>query len=495
MKKLIYKFYRETTLATKIRWSYALLLVPVVFFLVLVYNTMSAGNRRYETMINSVVMASEFSLDFKKDYDYETYLLIVGNKSPEESKIPMLSGDAYRVIRGLETLDSDGDNRERLESVRKYLDNLSIYQQRINHNLQLDDGYEANMLIWENDVQIVTSLLQESFYQYIYYEARDLDQARQEYQNYYLRLINVSLAMLAVFLLLIILLSYFIPRSITRPIRRLSMVTDQVAKGDLSVRSNVYGGPDVTVLSESMNVMIDKINALLDQVKSEQIRLRKAEFQLLQSQINPHFLYNTLDAIVWLAESGKQKEVVKMVGSLSEFFRTSLNQGKDINTIREELMHVRSYLEIQQFRYQDILQYEIDVPESLYEYQIPKITIQPLVENALYHGIKNRRGPGMIRICGTLSEVEKNAEQPGTGSFYLRIEDNGAGMSSERLAQVREGLVNKAPVETEIYGLYNVNERIRLNFGEQYGLHIESLEHEGTVVTIELPCSREPKTV
>ena len=115
-----------------------------------------------------------------------------------------------------------------------------------------------------------------------------------------------------------------------------------------------------------LNTMIDKINELLEQVKTEQVRLRKAEFELLQSQINPHFLYNTLDAIVWLAEAGEQKKVVSMVGSLSDFFRISLNQGQDILDVREELQHVRSYLEIQQMRYQDILQYEICVPEELY---------------------------------------------------------------------------------------------------------------------------------
>ena len=130
--------------------------------------------------------------------------------------------------------------------------------------------------------------------------------------------------------------------------------------------------------------------------------MRKAEFELLQSQINPHFLYNTLDAIVWLAEAGEQKKVVSMVGSLSDFFRISLNQGQDILDVKEELQHVRSYLEIQQMRYQDILQYEICVPEELNHCQIPKITLQPLVENALYHGIKNKRGKGMIRIEGEL---------------------------------------------------------------------------------------------
>ena len=250
-----------------------------------------------------------------------------------------------------------------------------------------------------------------------------------------------------------------------------------MTKGNLAVRSDVRTGAEVSMLSDSLNTMIDKINELLEQVTKEQRRLRKAEFELLQSQINPHFLYNTLDAIVWLAESGEQKKVVSMVGSLSEFFRTSLNQGKDIISIREELQHVRSYLEIQQIRYQDILKYEIHVPEELQKYLIPKITIQPLVENALYHGIKNKRGFGSIVISG---KEEKDF-------LVLEIIDNGIGMSEERLRQVEEGIWHKVPTEKDIYGLYNVNERIRLNFGEKFGISIESVYGEGTVVSVRLP--------
>ena len=279
--------------------------------------------------------------------------------------------------------------------------------------------------------------------------------------------------------LLVLVLSYYIPLSITQPIRKLSEVTDQVAKGDLSVRSQVRSGVEVRILSDSLNTMIDKINQLLDQVTKEQIRLRKAEFALLQSQINPHFLYNTLDAIIWLAEAGEKKQVVHMVGSLSEFFRASLNQGKDIISIKEELLHVRSYLEIQQVRYQDILRYEICVPQEFHQYRIPKITIQPIVENALYHGIKNKRGSGKIWIYAEQEE----------GFFILKVEDNGIGIRNERLIQVQDGIRYQAPTEKDIYGLYNVNERIRLNFGEDYGISIESTYQKGTIVSIMLPCT------
>lgn len=469
--------YYRSSLATKIRYSYLFLLIPLLIFLVFTFYNLWDMNHNYEDMVNSTVVASEFGLDFKKDFDYETYLLIVGNKTVEESELDSMIEEAERIVAGLEEITEAEDNIARLDSVNKYLSNLRIYVDRIEENLQKESRYEDNMEIWENDVQIVTSLVGDTMSQYIYYEVRGIQQSRAAYQTFFMNLVRFSLLGMGLLLLLVIILSYYIPRSITMPITRISRVTDQVAKGNLSVRAAAESGAEARMLSDSLNAMIDKINELLDQVTTEQIRLRKAEFELLQAQINPHFLYNTLDTIVWLAEAGDQKRVVSMVGNLSDFFRTSLNQGKDIISIREELAHVRSYLEIQQVRYQDILRYEITVPEDLYEYKIPKITIQPLVENALYHGIKNKRGQGTITITGERSE----------NGFVLYVRDNGIGMTQERLNEVRAGIQKLSYTGKEIYGLYNVNERIRLNFGETYGISIESTYGEGTCVSISLP--------
>ena len=480
MSRRLTQFYNRQTFAAKIRSSYLLLLVPIILFPLVSFYNLWIVNRNYKDMINSTAEASEFSLDFKKDFDYETYLLIVGNKSLEESRLDDMLEEADRIVKGLEQITDNRDNKERLGSVKKYLRNLKIYQGRIYENLAEGNKYE-NIEIWENDIQIVTSLLRESFLQYIYYEVKDLQTLRSEYESFYDSMVRSLGLTFAGILLLVVFLFYRVPLSITQPIRKLSEVTGQVAKGDFTVRFDVRSSAEVSMLSDSLNLMIDKINELLEQVTREQTRLRRAEFELLQSQINPHFLYNTLDAIVWLAEAGEQKKVVSMVGSLSEFFRTSLNQGKDIVSLREELQHVRSYLEIQQVRYQDILQYEIHVPEELYCYSIPKITIQPLVENALYHGIKNKRGPGRIVISG-----ERDQDM-----LAIRIRDNGIGIRSERLQQIRQGMQNKVPKENDIYGLYNVNERIRLNFGSRYGISIESVYGEGTEVRILLPIGGE----
>lgn len=477
MRKRWIEFYNRSTLATKIRFSYLVLLVPIFSILFFSIYNLWSGNQRYEDMLNSTLVASEFSLDFKKDFDYEIYLVIVGNKTLKESDVDPMLRHAKNVVKGLENITESQDNRDRLQDIRKYLDSLQVYVARIDENMAEGNLYEENMEIWENDVQIVTTLVRDEISQYTYYEIQGIQKSKDDYQKFYTWMLRFCLIALVGVVVAVGIMSYLIPLSITRPFKELSQVTDEIAKGNLSVRANVNTGVEATALSNSMNTMIDKINELLEQVTTEQIRLRKAEFELLQAQINPHFLYNTLDAIIWLAEAGEQKRVVGMVRNLSDFFRTSLNQGKDINSIKEEMLHVKSYLEIQHVRYQDILSYDIEVPEALYIYSIPKITIQPLVENALYHGIKNKRGMGHISIRGEAGEKD----------FTITVTDDGIGIDETRLRQVQSGIQNKVLTGKDFYGLYNVCERIRLNFGEEYGIFIESVYGEGTSVRVILP--------
>ena len=168
MKERLRQIYNHSTLATKIRCSYMVLLVPIVLFLLFCFYNLWAVNRNYEDMVHSAVVASEFSLDFKKDFDYETYLLIVGNKSVEESKLKDMLGEGRRIVTGLEELTESPENVQRLNSAKKYLKNLENYVNRIEQNLSEGNKYEDNIEIWENDVQIVTSLLRETIFQYIY---------------------------------------------------------------------------------------------------------------------------------------------------------------------------------------------------------------------------------------------------------------------------------------------------------------------------------------
>ena len=192
----------------------------------------------------------------------------------------------------------------------------------------------------------------------------------------------------------------------------------------------------------------------------EQENLRHMEAKLLQAQINPHFLYNTLHTIIWLIEGDKNKEAIDIVVSLSEFFRIVVSKGRDFITIHEEETHIKSYLQIQQSRYKDILDFEINITEELYGYQILKMTLQPLVENSIYHGIKMLRARGKITVTG-----EKIGE-----IICFHVIDNGIGMDEEELNALRKEIETPGSEQSTGFGVANVNKRIKLNYGDTYGL-------------------------
>jgi two-component system, sensor histidine kinase YesM len=219
---------------------------------------------------------------------------------------------------------------------------------------------------------------------------------------------------------------------------------------------------------------------LLQKSVEEQKQLTKAEFRALQSQINPHFLYNTLDNIIWMAEAKKSTEVIEMTNALSYFFRITLSGGKDWITIREEMEHIRNYLIIQKIRYRDILDVSFHINEEILHYKVLKLTLQPLVENAIYHGIKNKRGKGLIIIKG---DFDWN------GNICIQIIDNGIGIKEDRLTEIRRQLSQGVPPKRESggFGMYNVQQRIELYYGKPFGLTIDSQYQEGAIICLTIP--------
>ena len=234
----------------------------------------------------------------------------------------------------------------------------------------------------------------------------------------------------------------------------------------------------------SFNIMIGRIRELLDAKVKEQENLKKAELRALQAQINPHFLYNTLDTIIWMAEAKKTDQVIEIVSALSSFFRISLSKGRDWITIGEEVERVRSYLTIQKMRYRDILDYRIEVDEGVVDDTILKLILQPLVENALYHGIKNKRQGGTITI---------RAKQNNENEVLLQVEDNGIGFTPDKLAQLQAELDDDSgEIKLESgFAIGNVNKRIRLYYGKQYGLSVDSEYNTGTCATLVIPARRD----
>ncbi|QGH34019.1 HAMP domain-containing protein [Gracilibacillus salitolerans] len=281
-------------------------------------------------------------------------------------------------------------------------------------------------------------------------------------------------------IIFIIGLYMFISNKLILPIRILKTKMTQAAEGNLKAKVNPVGEDEIATLGHSFNQMISKIRSLLDLSIEEQKKLKAAEFRTMQAQINPHFLYNTLDTIVWLAEAKQHESVIDITKALSQYSRISLNKGKDWITIADEMSHIDSYLYIQQTRYEDILDVTVDVDQDLYRYHILKLLLQPIVENAIYHGIKNKRGMGFLRIIGTLEDEDK---------IRFEVIDNGIGMDEARLQKVRNHLISGevVPDSKNGFGLINVQQRIQLYYGKDYGLKINSWKGSGTRVTITIP--------
>ncbi len=469
--------YRDFTMQKKISIAFLLLLVPMILFVGIWFVNILDASDHYERAIHNTAIISEFNLDFKKNYDYKIYLITTGNRTYAEQNPEEDIRYAKNIIQRVKSTTENEENKECIKRLERYFQVLENYTDTIRKNVMMDGMYDENRDLWENGVQLVTANIQNKMLELLYNENRQSAIAYEGMQHMTRNMIIISLVLVAFLVAAATLLVTIIPRSISKPIRYLSNVTKEVAGGNLDVRVHMEHGAEVKILADSLNVMIEKIQTLIDNVMLEQMRLREAELEILQMQINPHFLYNTLDTIIWLAEAGDKNAVVEMVQTLSDFFRASLNSGKDIVSIESEIRHVSSYLQIQQVRYQDILEYEISINEEIMHCQIPKITLQPLVENALYHGIKYKRGKGKIVVSGYIQD----------NACVLTVRDDGVGMTRERLLQVQGGLTTKIENSNDFYGLYNVNERIRLKFGEKYGLRIDSVLQEGTVVEVWLP--------
>jgi len=275
-------------------------------------------------------------------------------------------------------------------------------------------------------------------------------------------------------------------RFVQQPIKQLEHVAGVMAAGNLQARVPPTNVSELESLTEGINIMADRLESLIQQNRREQDNLRKAELRTLQAQINPHFLYNTLDTIIWQAEAGHSDKVISLTRSMSDFFRISLSSGEDWIPVSQEVKHLAGYLSIQQMRYRDILTWEIDVDESLSDYYVLKLLLQPLVENALYHGIKFKRGGGHIKVSGRRD-----------GDYMIfSVADTGKGMSPQTLEEVKTCMREGRPTKSTVYvsgssgfGMSNVDQRIRLYYNQTDGLDIESGEG-GTTVSLRVPMKR-----
>jgi len=436
----------------------------VVLFLLLGYNN------HYGRLLYNVTTASEFNQEFKNTIDQKMYYYVIESRYSEG--LPVEDVIAAQELAGDLLVSTTEKNSH--QAISSVLDLCQTLEEKM-HEIESCPDYDDRMTQLENNIYVLTSLVEDYMYSYLYHEAVNLNNLQRSIE----RQIYTEIVAVAIFTLALAAAALFysirLSHSITKPIQTLYSRAREVSAGNLTMQEPVESDFfELRTLSEGMEQMIGRLNEQMLQVQQKQESLRKSELALLQAQINPHFLYNTMDTIMWLIEAEKTQEAVEMVANLSSFFRHSLSRGQDLITLEEEERHVRSYLQIQHVRYKDILSYELDIDPALSKAIIPKLSLQPLVENALYHGIKLRRSMGLIRIKGWRER----------DCVILQVIDNGVGMSKERLLELNRAIEDSRHLG---FGFSAVNQRLQLQFGKEYGLHIESEQGAGSTVTIRIP--------
>jgi len=448
---------------------FVLLLSPVIYQS---YNTFQQ-ERSYRELIDNIIYANQLNLDVSEKIEPIVWNIVAGKSKFETSGImPLIVDIRARMVEIRNQTDSI-ENRGIMDISLRALSILEDYL--IMLRTQIEERYpvvENEKLLEEIRVCVagINDLLLEFSSQQVK-EAAVMNELMSLRSN---RNLVVNLSLTGIVVIVGMFAFWYISRSLMNPIEKLLRMSNRISEGDFSHRVELATSDEFNELAVGMNTMSEQIELLLERGIEEQKQMQMMEHKVLQAQISPHFLYNTLDAIIWAAEADNMSDVITLVTSLSSFFRISLSHGIDFIPISDEIEHVRNYLVIQQIRYSDVLTYEIIVDEAIPDVKILKLLLQPLVENSLYHGIKNTRDRGKISVSIT-SEGEK---------LRFRVADTGIGMTPERLEElvhdVRHGSGEKG------YGLYNVNRRLKLYYGIQDGIEIKSEYKHGTEVSFTL---------
>lgn len=460
-------------------WKMILMVALPLMIVIVVIAAIGIGYAlQYKTILNNVTTASNFNFktssdfnqDFTDDIKQKMYYFVIDSQYSEGLPIEEVQS-AEAIAQKLIDTTTEKESLRALSIVQNLCHNLEDKMEKINETTE----YESRMYQLENDIYVTVDMIQEYMYTYLYYEAAHLNALQSAMVSSMIVFMGVVVVLSLVLLYILLTRSRKLSKRIVDPIDKICERLEAIGKGSLLVCEPIQADvEEVQILSDGIESMVGRLKQLIDKNTEQEKQRRRTELALLQAQMNPHFLYNTLDTIIWLIESSEVSEAVTMICSLSNYFRFSLNRGQNVITLAEEEKHIRSYLEIQQMRYRDLMDYEIDIPESLKSFILPKLTLQPLVENALYHGIKVRRRKGLIRVSGRVQDEH----------LILEVSDDGSGMPKERLKEVRASLVEG---RREGFGMRAVNQRIQILFGGEYGLAIESTPDVGTRVIVTIP--------
>ena len=474
----IFSVFKSRSIKERIKLSYVIIILLMITPPVITIFSFVVQMVRYDLIITNVSKTNRLNQTVKMDISNEVWDIVAGNKKFEE-------GRQYDIIDGInESLDDimrtteERENRQMLEVAGRAVDTLKRNVDRLGSQMANQSLVSENEEMLD-EIRGVSALISDILQDFI---VRVIESATITNEHH--KRITFVLTVIQIFTVVFVaIFAVFTQRSVTAsindPIKRLDDLSKRIAEGDFTVRVQLPQVSELDGLTDNLNIMAVKIQELIAENVREQQNLQKSEMKALQAQITPHFLYNTFDTIVWLAEEKKNDQVIDITRAFSSFFRISLNKGKDYLTVSEEFEHVKSYLTIQKIRYRDILDYEIEYEPEMASCQILKLVLQPLVENALYHGIKNKRGRGFLSVKGWR---ENNR-------LCFSVQDNGIGMTEEKLANINQQINGSADPEdlNNVYGLYNVNKRLELYYDASTKLEITSRYQEGTTVYFSVP--------
>ncbi|MDR1978515.1 MAG: sensor histidine kinase [Synergistaceae bacterium] len=436
----------------------------------------------YGAIIHNVGRANSLNMTIKTEIEPIVWDIVAGKTKFETSGIKALMSDIRSRMNAIRLDYYSRNNRTVMDVVLRTMSTLEGYIGVLERQIAERSPVSENEATLE-EIRGVAALISDLMQDFIAKQMEEVSTLNERIGGRSRKVFIFNLLLLFAMLTTGFFAVWTISGSITRPIEKLRRMAAKIAQGDFHSRISLERDGELSELADSMNSMAKQIEILLQKSIEEERNLKKSEMKTLQTQVTPHFLYNTLDAIIWAAESNRSGDVIKLVSALSSFFRITLSHGVDFIPLRDEIQHVENYLIIQQMRYNDILKYTIKVDEEIRDKVVLKLLLQPLVENAIYHGIRNTRGRGHVLV-----EAMKHP-----AGIYFGIADTGVGMTREKLEQVRTQM-KEGPKDSPEgadkktgFGLFNVNRRLELYYGPESVLSIESAPSGGTTVSFILP--------
>lgn len=464
----------KDSIRTMLKQSYRTIIAAMVIPTIIMTASMMLMTARYDDLIENIDKAAEIRDIAKNQFSGEIWNIVSG-------KMDFMDGSQGEMMQqmeeGLAKLEENNAHTARYvvaaqrasNTLRSYVDTLR-FQTMNQEAVSLQESTYR-------DITGVVTLIHTVLEQYINEELTNISRLNSRIQMVAVLVLIFTAGILMMVIYFAVNSYQYLRDSIHNPILKLQEMTRAITDGNLDARVTGSAVSEMIPLTKSLNHMAERLQQLIDERIEVGKDLQKAEMRALQAQITPHFVYNTLETIIWLAEQERNEELVDIAMAFTEFLRISLNQGKDYVEVSSEKKHVQSYLSIQSARYNRIMTYDIDIDPALEKESILKLLLQPLVENAIYHGIKSKRGGGEIRVL-----ARKNEDN----TMTFTVSDTGIGMLPEQLDRLRFRLREGILPEYSGFGLYNVNRRIRLYYNRE--LEIASEFGKGTSICFTLPC-------